>query len=352
MLCALGVTAVVIGLSRRPGCYGRAPRRAFLLHLKPMDQGTVRRALDLALAMLESPGCSQVYSDFQLPEGARPRTSWTRGGSGPRSSSRPSSSPTGAASRSAEWERRRSLRSPTPGSSSCAPYSHSSRSGSPRGRPPSSSTSRCTPWGCERTPRAATRSPAASSAGAGSTPGVSVLPPGSGLPRPDRPGGLVVAKQGLPEAPSIRTSRRASASRRLVPRHSTRSGSRRQRSGRDRARSSVNTRVQHRSAHLSPDTLGPRSLTWSSSSLARIEARLIRGASASDGRAYAPSLAQRLPIHRGRGRVAREPNRWSRVGHETPAHTVRHRAVQSRRFAWIQHVTYWYVLLLGIDGFS
>jgi hypothetical protein len=69
MLCALGVTAVVIGLAAGSAADVGATRRAFLLHLKPMDQGTVRRALDLALAMLESPGCSQVYSDFELPEG-------------------------------------------------------------------------------------------------------------------------------------------------------------------------------------------------------------------------------------------------------------------------------------------
>ena len=73
MLCALGIAAVVIGLAAGPAADGRATRHAFLLHLKPMDQGTVRRALDLALAMLESPGCSQVYSDFQLPEGGTPQ---------------------------------------------------------------------------------------------------------------------------------------------------------------------------------------------------------------------------------------------------------------------------------------
>jgi hypothetical protein len=44
MPCALGVTAVVIGLAAGPAADGRATRRAFLLHLKPMDQGTVRRA--------------------------------------------------------------------------------------------------------------------------------------------------------------------------------------------------------------------------------------------------------------------------------------------------------------------
>jgi len=73
MLCALGVTAVVLGLAAGPAADGRATRRAFLLHLKPMEEGTVRRALDLALATLESPGCSQVYSDFQLPEGGTPQ---------------------------------------------------------------------------------------------------------------------------------------------------------------------------------------------------------------------------------------------------------------------------------------
>ncbi len=45
-------------------------------------------------------------------------------------------------------------------------------------------------------------------------------------------------------------------------------------------------------------------------------------------------------------------NRWSRLGHRIPERTVLHRAVQSRRFARSQHVRCWYVLLLGIDGFS
>ena len=73
MLCALGVTALAMGLAVGPAADGRATRRAFLLHLKPMEQGTVRRALDLAVAMLESPGCSLVYSDFPLPDGGTPQ---------------------------------------------------------------------------------------------------------------------------------------------------------------------------------------------------------------------------------------------------------------------------------------
>jgi len=46
-----------------------APRRAFMLRLSAFDQGTVRRALDLARAKLVSPGCAQIYADFGLPGG-------------------------------------------------------------------------------------------------------------------------------------------------------------------------------------------------------------------------------------------------------------------------------------------
>ncbi len=60
-----------------------ASRRAILLKLKPLDEGTVRRALDLALAMLASPGCSQVYSEFRRPDGRTPRDELERMGIGP-----------------------------------------------------------------------------------------------------------------------------------------------------------------------------------------------------------------------------------------------------------------------------
>ena len=60
-----------------------ASRRAILLKLKPLDESTVRRALDLALAMLASPGCSTVYSEFRLPDGRTPRHELERMGIGP-----------------------------------------------------------------------------------------------------------------------------------------------------------------------------------------------------------------------------------------------------------------------------
>ena len=62
---------------------GPARRRAILLKLKPLDEGTVRCALDLALAMLAAPGCSRVYSEFQRPDGRTPRDELERMGIGP-----------------------------------------------------------------------------------------------------------------------------------------------------------------------------------------------------------------------------------------------------------------------------
>ena len=60
-----------------------AVRRAILLKLKPLDEGTVRRALDLALAMLASPDCPGIYSEFQRPDGRTPQDELERMGIGP-----------------------------------------------------------------------------------------------------------------------------------------------------------------------------------------------------------------------------------------------------------------------------
>jgi hypothetical protein len=60
-----------------------AVRRAILLKLKPLDEGTVRSALDLALAMLASPGCAGIYSEFRRPDGRTPQDELERMGIGP-----------------------------------------------------------------------------------------------------------------------------------------------------------------------------------------------------------------------------------------------------------------------------
>ena len=83
MLCALGAAAVVLGLAAGSAPAGGVRRQAFMLNLKPLEQGTVRRALDLALAALASPGCPAVYSDFELPEGGTPQDELDRRGIGP-----------------------------------------------------------------------------------------------------------------------------------------------------------------------------------------------------------------------------------------------------------------------------
>jgi len=84
----LGAGSAGAGLAPSVGDGGAEPavpasRRAILLKLKPLDEGTVRRALDLALAMLASPGCSQVYSEFLRPDGKTPQDELDRMGIGP-----------------------------------------------------------------------------------------------------------------------------------------------------------------------------------------------------------------------------------------------------------------------------
>ena len=62
---------------------GRTTSQAIMAKLTPRDRRTVRRALDLALAALTSPGCAQVYADFELPKGGTPQGELDRMGIGP-----------------------------------------------------------------------------------------------------------------------------------------------------------------------------------------------------------------------------------------------------------------------------
>ncbi len=71
-MLALGATPTSAA-DPSPGAGGPAVRRAAMLGLKPLDRGTVRRAVDLALAALTFEDCQRVYSDFQLPEGDTPQ---------------------------------------------------------------------------------------------------------------------------------------------------------------------------------------------------------------------------------------------------------------------------------------
>jgi hypothetical protein len=83
MLCALGVAAVLeIAAGSAPA--GSAHRQAVMWKLGPFDQQAVRRALDVAVAMLASPRCRQVYSEFELPGGGTPQDELDRKGIGPR----------------------------------------------------------------------------------------------------------------------------------------------------------------------------------------------------------------------------------------------------------------------------
>jgi hypothetical protein len=72
MLCALGVAAtleVAAGSMPAPAAH----RQAVMWKLGSFDQQAVRRAIDVAVAMLASPGCRRAYSDFQLPKGGTPQ---------------------------------------------------------------------------------------------------------------------------------------------------------------------------------------------------------------------------------------------------------------------------------------
>jgi hypothetical protein len=97
MKCALGIGAALLGLVARSVSAVQVPaaeptgqeqpaattRRAVMLKLSPFDQGAVRRALDLAVAALASPGCGQVYADFALASGGTPQGELDRMGIGP-----------------------------------------------------------------------------------------------------------------------------------------------------------------------------------------------------------------------------------------------------------------------------
>ena len=83
MKCALGVAAAVLAPVFVTAQASPTTSQALMLNLKPFDQGTVRRALDLAVAALALPGCSQVYADFELPSGGTPQDKLDRKGMGP-----------------------------------------------------------------------------------------------------------------------------------------------------------------------------------------------------------------------------------------------------------------------------
>ena len=55
-----------------------ADPHAIMLNLTTLNQTTVRRAVDLALARLARPGCSSVYEDFELPNGGTPGSELNR----------------------------------------------------------------------------------------------------------------------------------------------------------------------------------------------------------------------------------------------------------------------------------
>jgi hypothetical protein len=90
MRSALGVAVAVAVLLCHPSFLSPkvvrasvAGRQALMLKLTPLTERTVRRALDFALSKLGRPGCSQIYEDFELPNGGTPRRELDRLGIGP-----------------------------------------------------------------------------------------------------------------------------------------------------------------------------------------------------------------------------------------------------------------------------
>jgi len=87
MTGTLGIASLVVGIAAVPAPTREGPlprgRKALLVNLSPFAQGTVRRALDLALAALASPDCPRVYSDFHLEGGDTPQDRLDRLGMGP-----------------------------------------------------------------------------------------------------------------------------------------------------------------------------------------------------------------------------------------------------------------------------
>jgi hypothetical protein len=60
-----------------------ARRAAVMQNLTRLQEATVRRAIDLALAKLAFPGCAGIYEDFELPNGDTPQRVLDRMGIGP-----------------------------------------------------------------------------------------------------------------------------------------------------------------------------------------------------------------------------------------------------------------------------
>jgi hypothetical protein len=77
MRVCLGVAILMAGFVAASAPADRGPsqddRKALLWNLSRFTAGTVRRALDLALSRLASPGCPRVYSDFELGGGGTPQ---------------------------------------------------------------------------------------------------------------------------------------------------------------------------------------------------------------------------------------------------------------------------------------
>src|SRR5262245_8286228 len=58
-------------------------RHAVIVGFSPFGRTAVRRAIDTAIEKLALPGCSEIYSDFELPGGGTPRDRLDRMGLSP-----------------------------------------------------------------------------------------------------------------------------------------------------------------------------------------------------------------------------------------------------------------------------
>jgi hypothetical protein len=82
MRCACGI-GVAVALSLVPAWAAEEETSARRGALSRFNETTVRSAVELALAKLALPGCSEIYGDFKLPNGSTPRGELVRLGIGP-----------------------------------------------------------------------------------------------------------------------------------------------------------------------------------------------------------------------------------------------------------------------------
>ena len=78
MGCALSIAVVFLGLYCPLQAASDREDEPMMLRLTFADRQGVRRAVSLALARLARPGCSDIFADFQFPDGRTPQNELDR----------------------------------------------------------------------------------------------------------------------------------------------------------------------------------------------------------------------------------------------------------------------------------